>query len=349
MERDEIPPEPSWEMSQNIKILVVLTDPELSQSLIESLQQLILHKATVHTSSSLSIAEKFIADQLYDAIFVDLCTHSLSNQQDIDVKPIDILSQQAPGVPLVGILRADQEWAFSKVKGRGLQDYLIVPEWSANLLDRVIRYVLTTKKTTDQIFKLLHFDELTGLSNRPLCNDRISQAIIRCERSGQHVAVLFIDLDNFHGINETLGYKVGDYLLKQIAQRLIGSVRRQDTVSRFGGDEFVVVLEGLNNPQHTTVIAKQILRNFSEPFFYDNQPVFVSTSIGISVTDKESMDGLTLLRQADIARYRSKENGGHNFQYFVPAMNEIAQKNLNLEVELNQALNRIFGKNPSKS
>ncbi len=332
-------------VGQPIKCLVICTDPEHSQSLIENLEKMSLYRATVQPASSLEIAEKYIADQLFDLIFLDLTTHTLTETSEIDVKPIDLLSQQAPGVPLVGLLQAEQQTQYSKVVARGLLDYLVVPNWEVGLLERVVRYALTSKKTTEQIFRLLHFDELTGLSNRPLCNDRISQAIIRCERSGQHVAVLFIDLDNFHGINEALGYNVGDYLLKQIAQRLIGSVRRQDTVARFGGDEFVVVLEGLSNPQHTTVIAKQILRNFSEPFFYDNQPIFISTSIGISVTDTDLMDGQTLLKQSDIARYRAKENGGNNFQYFVPAMNEIAQKNLNLEIELNQALNRIFGQN----
>ncbi len=328
-----------------IHCLIVDTDPQQGQLLHEALQQSTQYLVRAQVTHSLEVASKYLADTLFDLIFINLTSHSLKKISEIDTQALDHLTHQAPGVPIVGILLNEQQANFNKVVNRGLQDYLIVNQWSAPILDRVIRYTLTSKRTTDQIFRLLHFDELTGLANRPLCYDRITQALLRAERSGQSIAVLFADLDNFRGINEALGYDTGDFLLKQVAQRFIGSVRRQDTVSRFGSDEFVLVLEGLSEPQHATVIAKQILKNFEEPIFYDNEPVFLSVSIGISVSQDLLIDNSTLLKQADIARYRAKEQGGSNFQYFMPDLNEAAQKHLNLERALNQALTRIFNHN----
>jgi len=290
-----------------------------------------------------------ISEKLYDVIFIDFRIHSGSETFSEPLTIIDEFTREAPGVSLVALLEEEQSCDIDKLLERGISDYLLENELESNTVNRVLRYALSRKQTSHQIFQLLHIDELTGLSNRHLCHDRISQAMIRAERSGQYVAVLLIDLDNFHGINETLGYDVGDYLLKETAKRLVSCVRRQDTVSRFGSDEFVLVLEGLNDPQHATVIAKQILQNFSEPVFTQNQPVFISMSVGISVSEAEMLDGRTLLKQADVARYRAKENGGSNFQYFTPALNTEAQKRLTLERELNYALKKIFNKKGGES
>lgn len=334
-------------MTESVPVhcLIVDTDPIGAQRLHQALQQSSQYLVRTQVTHSLEVASKYLADTLFDLIFINLTCHSLRKTCEIDTQALDHLTHQAPGVPLVGVLLNEQQANFHKVSNRGLQDYILANECSTPILERVIRYTLTSKRTTDQIFRLLHFDELTGLANRPLCYDRITQALLRVERSGHNIAVLFADLDNFRDINEALGYETGDFLLKQVAQRLLGSVRRQDTVSRFGSDEFVVVLEGLTEPQHATVIAKQILKNFEEPLFCDNQPVFLSISLGISVSRDLLTDNSTLLKQADIARYRAKELGGSNFQYFMPDLNEAAQKHVNLERALNQALSRIFNNN----
>lgn len=294
--------------------------------------------------ASIQEALTAITEKLFDAIFIDFRIANGSENFSEPLAIIDEFNREAPGVSLIALLEEEQASEVDKLLARGISDYILDSEIDSNTVNRVLRYALSRKQTTNQIFSLLHIDELTGLSNRHLCYDRISQAMIRAERSGQNVAVLLIDLDNFHGINETLGYDVGDYLLKETAKRLVNCVRRQDTVSRFGSDEFVLVLEGLNDPQHATVIAKQILQNFTEPVFTQNQPVFISMSIGISVSEPELLDGRTLLKQADVARYRAKENGGSNFQYFTPSLNSEAQKRLTLERELNYALKKIFNR-----
>ena len=285
-----------------------------------------------------------VSEQLFDAIFIDFCSQGDDPSPVEPLSIIDEFSREAPGVSLIVVLSDDQNHRADKLVERGATDYVLESELALSVVNRVLRYALSRKQSTNQIFRLLHFDDLTGLSNRHLCYDRISQAMIRAERSGQNVAVLLIDLDNFRGINETLGYEVGDFLLKETARRLVSCVRRQDTVSRFGSDEFVMVLEGLNDPQHATVIAKQILQNFSEPAFNNQRPIFISMSIGISVSEPELLDARALLKQADIARYRAKESGGSNFQYFVPSLNAEAQRRLTLERELNHALKKIFTK-----
>ncbi|MEJ2756780.1 MAG: diguanylate cyclase, partial [Gammaproteobacteria bacterium] len=175
-----------------------------------------------------------VSEQLFDAIFLDFRTGDDDSLQLEPLSAIDEFSREAPGVSLIALLEDEQNSQVDKLLERGATDYVYESEFNLPILNRIVRYALSRKQSTNKIFRLLHFDELTGLSTRHLCYDRISQAMIRAERSGQNVAVLLVDLDNFHGINESLGYEVGDFLLKEAANRLVSCVRRQDTVSRFG-------------------------------------------------------------------------------------------------------------------
>ena len=183
-------------------------------------------------------------------------------------------------------------------------------------------------------------DFLTGLPNRMLLNDRISQAIALAPRHENQVAVLFLDLDGFKHINDSLGHPVGDELLKSVAERLVGCVRIADTVSRQGGDEFVVLLSEADQWEDAAVVAKRILDAVAEPHSIGTQELHVTTSIGVSVYPDDGHDAETLIKNADTAMYQAKENGRQSYRFFEPAMNVRAVERQSIEEDLRRAVER---------
>jgi diguanylate cyclase (GGDEF)-like protein len=193
---------------------------------------------------------------------------------------------------------------------------------------------LTDARTVgDAMHQAMH-DSLTGLPNRSLMLDRLGQALARAARSGAGVAVLFCDLDTFKTINDSLGHAAGDELLVGVAQRLCGCVRPGDTAARFGGDEFVVLLEGISD-EDVANAAQRILDTFEEPFAVRDRDVFVTASIGIAMGHDEADD---LLRNADLALYRAKSKGKGRFELFAPEMHVAVVERLELEGDLQRAM-----------
>jgi diguanylate cyclase (GGDEF)-like protein/PAS domain S-box-containing protein len=183
-------------------------------------------------------------------------------------------------------------------------------------------------------------DYLTGLPNRMLLNDRVSQAIALTPRHLEKVAVLFLDLDGFKHINDSLGHPIGDKLLQSIAQRLVACVRASDTVSRQGGDEFVVLLSVLEEQEDAAITARRMLEAVAEPHSIEQHDLHVTTSIGVSVYPDDGLDAETLIKNADTAMYQAKENGRQNYQFFKPAMNVRAVERQSIEECLRRALER---------
>lgn len=172
------------------------------------------------------------------------------------------------------------------------------------------------QKTNAQLSELALYDSLTGLPNRMLLDDRMGQAAFSAERNGQSFALLFIDLDRFKAVNDSLGHAAGDVLLKLAAQRLVGCVRAMDTVARIGGDEFVVVLSGIGESKDAAMVSRKILDELSRPFFIDNDEVDISGSIGISIYPQDGTDVGKLKARADLAMYHAKKNGRNTFHFF---------------------------------
>jgi diguanylate cyclase (GGDEF)-like protein/PAS domain S-box-containing protein len=204
----------------------------------------------------------------------------------------------------------------------------------------VFRDVSEARAMAQQITHSAEHDFLTGLPNRMLLNDRISQAIGSARRHTKQVAVLFLDLDGFKHINDSLGHPVGDRLLQSIATRLVASVRGADTVSRQGGDEFVVLLPDLQQPEDAAVMAGRILREVAKPHLVDQHELHVTASIGVSVFPDDGADAEALIKNADTAMYQAKENGRQSFQFFKPAMNARAVERQSIEESLRRALDR---------
>jgi diguanylate cyclase (GGDEF)-like protein/PAS domain S-box-containing protein len=195
-------------------------------------------------------------------------------------------------------------------------------------------------KARDQLYDQAHQDTLTGLPNRKLFYDRLSQAASSARRYERSVALLFIDLDRFKVINDTLGHDVGDLLLQAVGKRLTGCVRESDTVARLGGDEFSVILPSVVDPQDAVRVGQKIVQALSDPFVLDSHELFVTTSVGISMYPSDGNDMETLVKNADIAMYRAKEQGKGNCQLYTPAMNARAHERLTLETSLRRALER---------
>jgi diguanylate cyclase (GGDEF)-like protein/PAS domain S-box-containing protein len=204
----------------------------------------------------------------------------------------------------------------------------------------VFRDVSVARAMALQMTYSAEHDFLTGLPNRMLLNDRISQAIALAPRHSKHVAVLFLDLDGFKHINDSLGHPIGDMLLQSIARRLVECVRASDTVSRQGGDEFVVLLSEVELSEDAAITARRILDSVAQPHSIGKHDLHVTTSIGASVYPEDGLDAETLVRNADTAMYQAKENGRQNFQFFKPAMNVRAVERQFIEEGLRRALER---------
>ena len=183
-------------------------------------------------------------------------------------------------------------------------------------------------------------DFLTGLPNRTLFNDRVSQAIALAPRHMEKVAVLFLDLDGFKHINDSLGHPIGDKLLQSITKRLVDCVRGSDTVSRQGGDEFVVLLSDVERPEQAAFTARRMLRAVARSHSIDGHELHVTTSIGVSIYPDDGLDAETLIKNADTAMYQAKENGRRNYKFFKPAMNVRAVERQSIEESLRRALER---------
>jgi diguanylate cyclase (GGDEF)-like protein/PAS domain S-box-containing protein len=183
-------------------------------------------------------------------------------------------------------------------------------------------------------------DYLTALPNRMLLNDRVTQAIALAARHGKKVAVLFLDIDGFKHINDSLGHPIGDKLLQSISRRLVNCVRVSDTVSRQGGDEFVVVLSEVELPEDAAISARRMLAAVAQPHSINQHELHVTTSIGVSVFPDDGRDAETLIKNADTAMYQAKENGRQTYRFFKPAMNVRAVERQSIEESLRRALER---------
>lgn len=203
-----------------------------------------------------------------------------------------------------------------------------------------IRAVKERKRAEEQIVHMAYHDSLTNLPNRLMFDERLKTCFEEAQRTGSMMAVLFFDLDRFKVINDTLGHHVGDKLLQYLAHKLQVYVKEKDLVARFGGDEFIILLSNLVHIDEAAQFAKGIPDILKEPFMIENQELFVTASIGISIYPHDGSDAETLLKNADIAMYRSKEKGGNSYQYYHPDMNKRSLHRLNLEIHLRKALER---------
>ena len=196
------------------------------------------------------------------------------------------------------------------------------------------------RRVEDMIRHQASHDPLTGLPNRLLFDKRLSLALVYAHQWGEMLAVMFLDLDRFKSINDTLGHASGDQLLQQVAHRLAKCLKPSDTIARWGGDEFTLILPQIRSAHDATEIARRIIKALKTPFECNGQEIHVTTSIGIALAPYDGEDSETLLKNADMAMYRAKQQGKNDFQLYAPDMNSQALDQLVLANDLYRALNR---------
>jgi len=196
------------------------------------------------------------------------------------------------------------------------------------------------KRDAEALFRLAHYDSLTGLPNRVLALDRLNQSLRHARRINAPVAVLFLDLDHFKKVNDTLGHAVGDRILKQAATRLVGELREEDTVARIGGDEFLILVDDHVDERNVAAVAQKLLQAFRTPFSLEGREIMLTASIGVAVSPQDGDSADDLMRNADTAMYHAKNEGRNGFQFFTAAMNEDVSRQLEIEEALRSALGR---------
>ncbi len=220
------------------------------------------------------------------------------------------------GVMNVAIVRAH---TFTENEIRVLEflaDQASIAIQNAKLYEQAQQEIADRKKAEKAIKHMAHHDALTGLPNRRLFNERITLEISRSQRNNQKIGVMLFDLDHLKGVNDSFGHSVGDLLLQAVGQRLLGLLRKSDTVARMGGDEFLLILPEMNQSEDAVLTAERILNALSTPFLLEGNQINITTSIGIVFFPDEGTEVDGLIKKADIAMYKAKEKGGNNFHFY---------------------------------
>ncbi|WNM57692.1 two-component system response regulator [Candidatus Nitrospira allomarina] len=316
-----------------ISLLLVEDNPKEALVIKNMLKEGLQNQFTLKHSRSLSDALNLIQQNQFQAIILD--SHLPDGKSFESIPQFLQFCPDAPVLILSGVEEEDQ--AIQAVKS-GVQDYLIKGQTSSSTLCRAVRYAMERQRATQRITQLAHYDHLTGLANRGLFYERLNCAVARCHRNDTAIALMFLDLDHFKDINDTLGHDCGDSLLKTVAARIKKCIREIDTGVRLGGDEFAVLLEQIVSIEDVASVAQRILHLLAQPVIIKQHQLHVTGSLGITIYPWDSANPQELLSHADAAMYRAKAQGGNTHQFYTAGMKTAGLDGSTLEMELSRAL-----------
>jgi len=300
-----------------MKLLLILNNADDAAFLNSALGGQAVKAIEIVHVTDLAGAMTALREQQFDVMLLDLQLPDGDGLECIDaVKNVD------NDTPIVVLSAQDDEDLAISILNRGAQDYLVKWEGHGRTILRSIRHSIERKRSEMRLSYLAQYDPLTGAPNRQFFNEHLQRATANALRNSRSVSLLFIDLDDFKIVNDTLGHDVGDALLKEIADRLLRSVRANDVVARLGGDEFAVVIEGPGDAKEIEAVANGLLGVVSQPYQIAERHIEMTASIGISVFPSDHSDTQMLMKHADIAMYRAKDGAGNRYKFFHEKMQD---------------------------
>jgi diguanylate cyclase (GGDEF)-like protein len=326
-------------MEEKEKIRILLVDDDEEDYLItrEIISDIKNQQYSMEWVSNYEKALDEIEKDIYDLFLFD---YDLGTKTGLDL--IGELTKKMKNIPVIMLTGQNNREIDLIAMGKGASDYLVKGRFDADLLERSIRYAIEKKKTESQILYLAYYDQVTDLPNRIFFNEQLNYSLAHAIRYNRILAVMYLDLDNFKLINDSMGHHVGDSILKEVAKRLSSCLRKSDivarnnlktpidTVARLGGDEFTISLTEITTYEDASIVSNRILQMFNEPFIIDDNKIFTGVSIGIAMHPSDADDAETLLKYADNAMYHAKKQGKNNFQYYQKSMSDNVMAKVNM-------------------
>ncbi len=291
--------------------------------------------SSTRTASTVREARDLLRSEEFDVVVTDL------RLPDSDgIRTVRELLWVASSVPLVVVSANDDDSLAEQAIQAGAQDYLVKGQYARAALGRIVRHSVERKKTEKRLLRLAMRDQLTGLVNRVFFRERVASALAGARRSSKPFAVMYVDLDGFKGINDSLGHDAGDALIQQAATRLQRAVREEDTVARLGGDEFAILIDDAGAPQDVLRIAERCRQQLARPFELDLQEAKISGSMGLAFYPEAGDSVDAMLSAADAAMYRAKREGRNGVCIFSPLIHEQSLERYRMEQRLKTAIAR---------
>jgi diguanylate cyclase (GGDEF)-like protein len=324
-----------------MNVLIIDDDAVDRISTTRILQQSELPIGAIHQAGTGDEGIRMAVEKRYDMILLD---YKLPPTNGIEVLR-ELRGSSDFSTAIVMLSHSNDDELALRCIEAGAQDFIMKSEVTALRLKRALlisseRHFLEEKvlEGHNELRRLAEQDSLTGLSNRYFFDESLKDAIPQAERSNKTLALIFIDLDNFKSINDTMGHLAGDNYLLAVAKRLEKSIRKGDRLSRLGGDEFAILANQIAEPYQIRLLVEKIFSNFSEPTFIEGQPVDISASIGVATYPECGTTAVELMKSADVAMYRAKENGRNQVQYYSRDFHEKIENRINLERDLKNAI-----------
>jgi diguanylate cyclase (GGDEF)-like protein len=318
------------------RVLLVEDDPRTAMLIGEMLRAGWTERLVITHALRFAEASQELRDHGATCVLLDM-----SGEDSDTLNALEHLAAANPDVPIIVLSdRAGDPFGLTAVKA-GAQDFLRTAELNPAALARAVSYAVERKRSEVELAHQALHDPLTGLPNRALFSDRLSVALDRSRRTGAPVAVLFLDVDSFKHINDTLGHAAGDHLLTVLAERFRDMLRPMDTVARFGGDEFTFLFEELESEREAMLIAERISRSAAQPLTLgEDDGATVAVSIGITIVTDPAVTPESVIRDADVAMYRAKELGGARLELYDETARVRATRRIELENALRLAVER---------